>query len=257
MSNDPLKVGENELHAYADGLLAQQDIARVDQWLARNPDDAARIREWQQQNIEIKQMFAGYERSLPDDRKHVAFKAAPPFLSRQRSWQAAAAAIVIFAAGGLSGLVVPQLFGNGPQMTTLSQEASSAFLIYASDVRHPVEVPASDKDHLVAWLGKRLGHKIAAPDLTMVGYSLVGGRLVPVGGQAGALLMYEDASGKRLTILLGHAADDRETAFRFAKDGSVETLYWIDNALSYAVSGEVSRDTLTRVATECYQQFQT
>jgi anti-sigma factor RsiW len=143
------------------------------------------------------------------------------------------------------------------QEASLHDEASSAFLIYTSEVRHPVEVRADEKDHLVTWLGKRLGHKLAAPDLADLGFSLVGGRLVPVNGKAGALLMYEDATGKRLTIMVGQSEENAVTSFRFAANGPVETFYWIDDKLSYAVTGEIPRDMLRRVADTCYQQFDT
>jgi len=39
-----------------------------------------------------------------------------------------------------------------------------------------------------------------------------------------------------------------------SSDGD-EILYWTDNDLGYAVSGEISRELLRRVAEECYRQF--
>jgi anti-sigma factor RsiW len=163
----------------------------------------------------------------------------------------------LFAAGAVTGHWIPSTEKVEIQQASLHDEANSAFLIYASEVRHPVEVRADEKDHLVTWLGKRLGHKFSAPDLSSLGFSLVGGRLVPVNGKAGALLMYEEASGKRLTVLVGQSEQDAITSFRFAADGPVETFYWIDDNLSYAVTGEIPRDVLRRIADICYQQFDT
>ena len=68
---------------------------------------------------------------------------------------------------------------------------------------------------------------------------------------------YEDAAGKRLTILVGQSEANAVTSFRFASEGKVETFYWIDEKLSYAVTGEIPRDLLRNVADDCYQQFQT
>jgi anti-sigma factor RsiW len=136
-------------------------------------------------------------------------------------------------------------------------EASSAFLIYASEVRHPVEVKADERDHLVTWLGKRLGQKFAAPDLSRWNFSLVGGRLVPVDGRAGALLMYEDAGGKRLTMLVGQSDASTPTSFRFVSQNGLETFYWIDERLTYAVTAEIPRDMLREIADDCYRQFET
>ncbi len=122
-------------------------------------------------------------------------------------------------------------------------------------MRHPVEVGADEEEHLAAWLGKRLDHPLAIPDLSRLGYRLVGGRLVPVGGQAGAMLMYQDDAGERITVLIGRNDDNRTTSFRYMSEGAVETFYWIDGAIGYAVTGEVSRARLQAIADDCYRQF--
>jgi anti-sigma factor RsiW len=257
MSDAENPVTAEDLHAYADGQSSAGDRRRVEAWLKQSPDDAARVDEWQAQNREIRAMFAPYQRHLPNDDAFLQ-PARPARLPRSRAgWAAlAAAGACLFFAGAVSGHYLP--FGGeaGRSDASLHEEASSAFLIYASEVRHPVEVGAGDKDHLVAWLGKRLGHKLSAPDLSGLGFGLVGGRLVPVNGQAGALLMYEDTAGKRLTILVGRSGA-AVTSFRFASNGPVETFYWIDDTLSYAVTGEMPRSMLRRVADICYQQFDT
>ncbi len=254
MSDALNPVTENDLNAYADGQMAADDAARVEAWLAAHPEDAARVAAWQSQNAAIRDMFAPYGRTHPDDTARLKTPSRQPLINRAP--MRAAAAVVLFALGTATGLALPSLLGSPATATPIFEQASDAYMIYAREVRHPVEVWAGEKDHLVAWLGKRLGEKIVAPDLASAGYTLVGGRLVPVDGVAGALLMYEDKSGKRLTLLLGRTARKTETAFQFASNGAVETLYWMDNGLAYAVSGEVSREALRAVADLCYRQFQ-
>jgi anti-sigma factor RsiW len=260
MTDTGKPVTEEDLLAFADAQLSNGDVARVEAWLKTHPEDAARVRAWQQQNRDIQTMFAPYARSREDDEALLAAKpvqetAAKPW--KMLAFQAAAAAC-IFALGVGVGHYAAQSRSPEPiALTALHQEASSAFLIYASEVRHPVEVRADEKDHLIKWLSKKLGHPLAAPDLSARGFSLVGGRLVPVNGRAGALLMYEDTAGKRLTILVGQSEANAVTSFRFASEGKVETFYWIDEKLSYAVTGEIPRDVLRNVADDCYQQFET
>ena len=257
--SDEKPVTAEELHAYADAQLSAEDVARVEQWLKSHPEDEAQVRQWQAQSRDIQRMFAPFQRALPGDADMLNTQ---PVI-RTRLWvkpaALVAAALCLFVAGVVTGQSLPSNNPQQPAMqeASLHDEASSAFLIYTSEVRHPVEVRADEKDHLVTWLGKRLGHKLAAPDLADLGFSLVGGRLVPVNGKAGALLMYEDATGKRLTIMVGQSEEDAVTSFRFAANGPVETFYWIDDKLSYAVTGEIPRDMLRRVADTCYQQFDT
>jgi anti-sigma factor RsiW len=255
-------VTEDDLHAYADAQLSNGELARVEAWLRDHPDDAEQVRQWQAQNCMIQTMFEPYRASKPGD--HELLSPSPDDAPastgnpwRTRRWQIAAG-ICLFALGAVAGHFVPPGSTDRPSDEAgLHQEASSAFLIYTSEVRHPVEVKADEKDHLVKWLSKKLGHQLAAPDLSARGFSLVGGRLVPVNGKAGALMMYEDAAGKRLTILVGQSEADAITSFRFASEGPVETFYWIDDKLSYAVTGEIPRDVLRRVADDCYRQFET
>lgn len=258
MTDTGKPVTEEDLLAYADAQLSNGNAARVEAWLRMHTEDAARVRAWQQQNRDIQTMFEPYRRSREGDEAllaapHVREQAANPW--RKRMLQTAAG-LCLFALGAGAGMVydrqpVPEAHERFPG------EASSAFAIYASEVRHPVEVRADEKDHLVAWLGKRLGQKFAAPDLSRWGFSLIGGRLVPVEGRAGALLMYEDAVGKRLTVLVGQSSAGSSTSFRFVSRGGAETFYWVDERLTYAVTAEIPREVLRQVADECYRQFET
>jgi len=68
-------------------------------------------------------------------------------------------------------------------------------------------------------------------------------------------LMYEDDAGERITVLIGRNEDNRTTSFRYMSEGAVETFYWIDGAIGYAVTGEVSRARLQAIADDCYRQF--
>ena len=67
--------------------------------------------------------------------------------------------------------------------------------------------------------------------------------------------MLREQGGERLTVIVGRNKENRTTSFRFASASDVETFYWIDGELGYAVTGEISRDMLRRVAEECYRQF--
>ncbi|KRB61494.1 hypothetical protein ASE04_21805 [Rhizobium sp. Root708] len=251
-------VTEADLHAYADGQLSEQVRTRIEAWLEDNPDDAARVAEWTARNAEIRSLFAPYERSSDTDEALVTGR-------RQRmNWpkRLAAAAVIaaVFGLGALSGHYGPALFEKPElqltELETFPNEARNAFLVYATEVRHPVEVFADEEAHLATWLGKRLAiQNLRVPNLQELGFKLVGGRLLPVDGKPGAMFMYEDQAGERLTVLVGRNADNRSTSFRFASSGNVETFYWIDGELGYAVTGEVSREVLKKVAEECYRQF--
>jgi anti-sigma factor RsiW len=141
------------------------------------------------------------------------------------------------------------------------KRAALAHAVYSPEIRHPVEVGADQEQHLVAWLSKRLGAPLRAPKLEEVGYSLVGGRLLP--GESGggpspvAQFMYQCKQGTRVTLYVRtDAIGNRETAFRFAAEGNVKVFYWIDHKLGYAISSaDIAKDDLLKVANAVYQQL--
>lgn len=51
------------------------------------------------------------------------------------------------------------------------------------------------------------------------------------------------------------AGDARETAFRFAREGDVRVFYWMDGRFGYALSGEVERARLLKIAEAVYREL--
>jgi anti-sigma factor RsiW len=123
-------------------------------------------------------------------------------------------------------------------------------------------VAASEQQHLVQWLSKRLDRPLKVPDLSSQGYALVGGRLLPGETGARAQFMFEDTAGERVTLYIGTldanaagAAAARETAFRFASEGPVPSFYWVDQGFGYALAGKLPRELLLKLATLAYRDL--
>ena len=76
-------VTEADLHAYADGQLAEADRARIEAWLKDNPDEAAAVAEWQSQSAAIQKMFGPYAAARPDDALLVTPRGARPSWPRR------------------------------------------------------------------------------------------------------------------------------------------------------------------------------
>jgi anti-sigma factor RsiW len=181
---------------------------------------------------------------------------------KRPAWHGYARAASFIAIGLAVGLAVPYLRPAPPQAPALVTvplpiRAARAHLVYSPEVRHPVEVEAKDQDHLVKWLSKRLGTQLKIPVLSGDGFELLGGRLLPGNDGPVAQFMYQEATGKRLTLYVTRPHHgDVTTAFRFAQEGPVSVFYWIDRDCGYALSGEVDKATLARVATSVYKQLE-
>ena len=149
---------------------------------------------------------------------------------------------------------------NAPGALAFAHDAAVAHAVFSPEKRHPVEVAATEQQHLVQWLSRRLDKPLKVPDLSAEGYSLVGGRLLPGASGARAQFMFEDAAGQRITLYIGALADrngeaSRESAFRFAAGDPVPSFYWVDQGFGYALSGKLPRETLLDLAGAVYKQL--
>jgi len=256
----PVPIGEDELQAFVDGRLTGARQTAVETYLAAHPEIAERVALERQQRVRLRgQLESKFVEPVPPRLWIANIQAA-----RRGRWlrrgRAAVAAMVIFAVGAGSGWFASRLqplqsaAAPAPATAAVAQGAAAAYRTFVVEVAHPVEVGVSQEAHLLQWLSKRLGRKLAAPDLTAFGYRLMGGRLLPAGSAAAAQLMYDDASGRRLTVYV-RAAEGTETAFRFQQEGDAATFAWIDQGFGFAVTAMADRDELLPIAEAVYRGF--
>ena len=241
-------VTDVELHGYVDGALSESGKAEIETWLRAHPEDAERVRAYAEQNALLRSLFG----PVLDEPVPAALLAVHPW-----GWPRYAVAAAIFALGvglgwlGRGVLVAPQVVPM-----SFARLAATAHVVYAPEVRHPVEVTANEEDHLVGWLSKRLGTTLKAPKLAPVGYDLIGGRLLSGPQGPVAQFMYQDARGQRLTLYVSRQrGEPRDTAFRFSQEDRISVFYWVDGNFGYALSGEMKRDQLLQVAEVVYKQL--
>jgi len=241
-------VTEADLHIYADGGLSENAKAEMEAWLRAHPEDAERVRAYAEQNALLRTLY----NSILEEPVPAALLAV-----RSSVWRRYAAAAAIFAFGiGFGWLIRGEVIV--PQMipVSLARQAATAHIVYAPEVRHPVEVTASEESHLVGWLSKRLGTTLKAPKLAPLGYELVGGRLLSGPQGPVAHFMYQDGRGQRLTLYVSRQkGEPRDTAFRFSQEDRVSVFYWVDGNFGYALSGEIKKEQLLQVAEVVYKQL--
>ena len=251
MSAVPQRPPEGDFHAYVDGRLEASRRSEIEAWLSAHPDDYEHISAWRRQRETLHTAFD----DILDDPVPKRLLRTAEAKRNGRLWRIAAAvtwlsigSIIGFMVGGTPSPVVPG--------STLSHNAAIAHVVFSPEVRHPVEVGADQEAHLVQWLSKRLGTPVRVPHFSSEGFDLVGGRLLPGDNGPVAQFMYQDAQGRRLTLYIRtDAADNRETAFRYAQEGKVSVFYWLDGRLGYALSGELPREQLLSLSEAAYQQL--
>lgn len=245
----PRPISDADLSAFADGQLSPERAAAVEAALARDPESLARLAAIREQNrLLARALDPWLAEPIP---RRLLDAAVPPVPPRRAWWRHPALAMAASLVVGVAiGWVARDawLVGHGTP-TSFAQEAAFSHAIYASDQGRPVEIGAADGERLVRWLSRRTGVNVQAPDLSGVGFALVGGRLVAGNEKPTGLFMYEDAGKRRLTLQWRkNDPGTREVGFRYASEADVGILYWVDRNCAYALSGNADRGQLFAIA---------
>src|SRR2546427_8021056 len=185
MTDRNIPVTEDELHAYVDNELPAERRGDVEAWLASHPDDAARVQSWRAM---AEALHARYD-SVVDEAVPKRLE-IERLVQQPRKWiyGAIAATLAAFIIGGSAGWLARGVAAGPSAFQNLTVHAIEAHRLYVVEVRHPVEVPGSERSHLQQWLTKRCGWVVRAPELAGAGLKLIGGGAV-AGVPGGALLL--------------------------------------------------------------------
>lgn len=247
-------VTPDELHAYVDGELPADRLDAMEAWLAGHPEDAALVAAWRAQADAIRARFGAVVNEPVPARLKIE-----NVVRNGKSWRAVAAAAVVaaFIGGGIAGWMAhgaaaapapPSAFDR------LTGEAMAAHKLYINEVRHPIEVGATEA-HLLPWLSKRVGTQLRAPDLKTFDLKLLGGRLLPGTEGPAALFMYESDNGERVTIYCSKLGEER-TPLIYKEGGNVAAVQWIEGGYAYVVSGPADKPKLKGIAKATYLQLE-
>jgi anti-sigma factor RsiW len=252
MIEHKIPVTEDELHAYVDNELPTERRGDVEAWLAARPEDAERVQSWRAMAEEVHARYDAVVNEPVPQRLELERLVRQP---RRWLYGAIAATLFAFAAGGGVGWVARGVTSTPSSLQSFTLDALDAHRLYVVEVRHPVEVPGSERAHLQAWLTKRCGWDVRAPELGSTGLKLVGGRLLPGPKGPASFLMYESTSGERFTVYTAKASIPA-TQMHYTKLGNDGAMFWAESGVGYAVSGGGNRERLAEVARAVYDQVE-
>jgi anti-sigma factor RsiW len=247
------------LMAFADGRLSPAQSAEVLRYLADHPQKAEEVALWRRQNEAIVALHppvaaAGLPERLSPHK--IASR-----LSQRTDWRKMAAAAVLLlglgAGAGWSGHAY--LNAEETPSEALVKNAMIAHALYVLEARHAVEVAASEEEHLVTWLSKRIARPIDAPDLAAQGFTLVGGRLLPPDAYAKAgpvaQLMYENANADRVTVYVTAALGEPDGGDRFVEEEGLNAFYWSNDQITCTVVASLPPEQMKAVAGQIYRHL--
>jgi anti-sigma factor RsiW len=225
------------LSAFIDDELHGEERDAVAARIASDPASGATAAAYRAQHNALRALFA--------DQTEPQIIVMKPRM-KERVLLAACFLVVGVACGFLMHMLVPTL--REPQ-AQFAERADIAYAVYAPEQRHAVEVGASQQDHLVTWLSKRLNRSVTIPSLTEYGFQLVGGRLLPGEEGPAAQFMYQNAAGERLTLYMTTPTVRRnDSKIRELREGPRTTYYWAWDRVGYALSGQIGQAKLQAIA---------
>jgi anti-sigma factor RsiW len=140
-------------------------------------------------------------------------------------------------------------------LSALAQEAAYSYNVFAPDRVRPVEIRASNSAELTQWVSNRLKQAVKVPDLSVSGYRLMGGRLVPTSHGPAAMFMYDDDRGDRLVVLTRPMNNrNLDTPMMPQSTGDVAGFVWAEGGMGYTLVGQLPGDTLKPIANEIRKQ---
>jgi anti-sigma factor RsiW len=258
VTDPPGPIGDDELMAYVDGRLLPGRAEAVGVYLAAHPEIRERLSHYADQRHALRAAFGDPAGRPIPTRLRLTRLIAERQRRRRRRFAEVAAAIFLTALGGLGGWTARDLMfpqgapGLPPGVGAIMADALAAHRTFAVEVRHPVEVDASQEAHLVQWLSKRLDRPLVVPDLAATGYRLMGGRLLPAESGPAAQLMYENGTGDRLTVYVRPGVAGEESSYHH--DKNVGAFYRADEGLGCVIVGDTDQGGLSRAAERVYEQ---
>jgi anti-sigma factor RsiW len=256
-------ITDEQLCSYLDDELDPAARAEVEQALVQDARLKAKLDSWMEQTADLRSALdAELDKPLPDAwlqlaREPSAVQSVPllpqprtkalPWKERLMQWMPAPQLAAGMAFSVILGIfvgrhVIPR-FDMDEQLVKL---ASVAHHVYSPDKRQPVEVKSEDPT-LTAWISKRLGAQVVAPNVA--GYRFMGGRLLAGAEEPAGQFMYEETSGKRLTVFVRtEGAAGRSTDPNCSEYRGVSVCYWHEGGVAYALAGEMPRKNLWTLA---------
>jgi len=245
------------LVAYADGELDETSVAEVEAYIAATPVAQRTIAIYRETAALLHAAFpeSRYAHgNVPGGIMAIGTVPNPPRRSLRipRYAWAVAASLAMGIIGYGAGAFWPGRIES--ERDHMLDEVAEYHSIYSRETVHLVEVPATQEDHLKAWLGKRVDATLIIPNLNQDGLTFAGGRLVVLDGEPVAELMYTRRTGLPIALCILHHTGAPST-ITVERRGDLNLATWNDGAHSYFIVGEADPATIEGLAALARKQL--
>lgn len=220
-----------ELHAWLDGEADEQSAARVERWLALNPEAAAQVEGWRRDGQRLRQAM---HNSLANP--YTAVQPLPQQVRQQvlrrRQWRLATACGLLLAllVGGAGGWQL-----RDARLANGHLPMNDALLAYQMlNTVTPARLDVTAGGGLNDWVSRYFINGTLPPNLEQYGFRLLGARLMATEEGPAAVVMYQDPQGTRVAWYIRPVSPVRlPHGQRVADD--LMAQYWSDSHYNYAL----------------------
>lgn len=232
-----LPPNEHDLHAYVDHQLSENDRRALDTWLATHPEVAAQVQAWQQDAHALRAALGGALQQPANPQLDPALIRQRVRHNTRRHLATAALLLVAVSLGGWGGWQARE--ATQPPLQPMA-DAIQAFRLFAQDGILPADYRAQDSGTMQAWLDRYFQQAQRLPDLSQSGFTPVSGRLLTTDQGAAAMVLYQDAQGRRISFYIRPPGPDNGFLPRGSRtaDG-LQAQYWSGGGYNYAVVSPV------------------
>ena len=237
-----------DLLAYADGLLDTdpERKAAVAAYLRKHPAEAAKVRDYIDQNDAIRRLYDPVL-AEPVPERLQAVLAHGPEKTLGHVARAVLAASLLLAAG-FAGWMIGQ--GGQSELWPGQDFVKQTMTTYW----HSAVTSDTDRDSALQeairpldWLSEQIAAPVQPPDLSPQGFTLIEEQLLSANGPQIAQVTYADPEGRRLSLLLRTRWQEEVPQFHFAENEGVTMVYWLEGPLVYALVGQLDRQEMAVV----------
>nr|WP_315446115.1 anti-sigma factor [uncultured Pseudomonas sp.] len=230
---------ERDLHAYVDHQLSDADRRVLETWLASHPDEAAQVRAWQQDAQQLRAALSGALQQPMNPALDPAMIRQRQKRQSRRHLASAAVLLIAVSVGGFSGWQAREMTLVRSSVSPMT-DALQAYRLIAQQGMLPADYQMAGDGDMQRWLDRYFTQARRLPDLTAAGFQPVSGRLLSTDEGPAAMVMYEDASGHKVSFYVRPPGPKNTFLPRGSRsDGDLQAEYWSGGGYNYAMVSPV------------------
>jgi anti-sigma factor RsiW len=258
---------EEDFQDYLDNRLGDRRRAEVAAYLSRNPGKASEIEALRLQDDALRALGAEIlEEPVPQRLSAVLHSAGDtpqvdPHLAARAHWHPSrlveiAAALFIFVLGGAVGWGGHSQLKAGPsEIDMILANASYAYASFADEENGFLSLGPDQSSELEQISARIFKRSIAHPDLSNLGLSYQGARILPNERRMVGYFLFQDENGARVSITIWPNTLPPNPNIISSQMDDVQARFWLEDDLGFAVMGGLDDERLDEVTEEVFTYY--